>query len=197
MHKGKAEKLFENASAEVGELWEPYKFSDLDATEFLESYCWVVFTSGFQNAVVQKHFAAITAVFKDFGLDALAEMAEVDVDVLPIKNERKASGFLQGAKAIASEGFDDFKERVREGRQDVLEGLPGIGPKTRKHLAMAIGLDDTAKDDVWLVRCADACSTTVEQLVSYLSEKYGRTKQQVDAVLWQYCEEFQKIPPTA
>ena len=196
LDKEKAKKMYENALANIGDVWEPHEFSDVNATKFLESYCWVVFASGFRNAVVETHFAAITAAFKDFDLDALAEMAEVDVSALPIKNERKASGFLQGAKLIAAEGFDEFKERLQEGRQDVLEELPGIGPTTKKHLAMVIGLDDTAKDDVWLKRCAKACSTTVDPLVSYLSKEYSATEQHVDAVLWQYCRDFQEIPPT-
>lgn len=131
LDKEKAKKMYENALANIGEVWEPYEFTAVNATRFLESYCWVVFASGFRNAVVETHFAAITAAFKDFDLDALAEMAEVDVNALPIKNERKASGFLQGAKLIAAEGFDEFKKRLQEGRQGVLEELPGIGPTTK------------------------------------------------------------------
>ena len=196
MDKEKAKKMYENALAKAGDVWEPHEFSDVDATKFLESYCWVVFVSGFRKAVVETHFTAITTAFKDFDLDALTQMVEVDVDTLPIKNRRKASLFLRGAKLIATEGFDAFKERLREDGKDVLEELPYIGNKTKKHLAMVIGLEDTAKDDVWLVRCADECSMTVGQLVSYLSKEYNETKQHVDGALWQYCERFQEIPPT-
>lgn len=196
MDRAKAKKMYENASAEVGDPWEPHEFSAVDATTFLGEYCWVVFVSGFRYAVVRKHFDALTKAFANFDLDAVAKIDEIDVDTLPIRNERKATGFLRGARQIADEGYDEFKERLWADGKDVLDELPGIGPKTKKHLAMVIGLEDTAKDDVWLVRCAEACSMTVGQLVSYLSKEFDETKQRVDAVLWEYCEEFQEIPPT-
>lgn len=196
MDKSKSNKMYENALADVDEVWQPQEFSTVNATDFLREYCWVVFGSGFRNAVVRKHFAAITEAFVQFDLDSVASIEEVDVDALPIRNERKATGFLQGAKVIAAEGFEEFKERLRADGRDVLDELPGIGPKTKKHMAMAIGLEDTAKDDVWLVRCADACSMNVGQLISHLSKEYDQAKQYVDAVLWQYCEKHQRIPPT-
>ena len=189
--------MYESASSKVRDPWKPLEFVTVDSTTFLGQYCHVVFVSGFSYSTVRKHFPAITKEFKDFDIDALAELKSIDMDVFPIKNHWKMTGFLKGAKAIAREGFYDFKKRLKDGGKDVLEDLPGIGPKTKKHLAMIIGLEDTAKDDVWLVRCADACSTNVETLVSYLSKEYGKSKQHMDAILWQYCQRFQEIPPTS
>ena len=191
----KAKMMYENASSQVDDVWKPCKFSDVDSTVFLSNYCHVVFVSGFRYSVVRKHFPAIRKAFKNFDLDALSKLASIDANALPIRNKPKATGFLKGAKAIAAEGFDAFKKRLEASGMDALEDLPGIGKITKRHLAMAIGLVDTAKPDVWLTRCAEACSTDVETLISFLSKEYGESKQHVDAVLWEYCQQFQEIPP--
>lgn len=169
----------------------------LNATEFLELYCWCVFASGFRNAVVSKHFDAIAVAFHRFDIDAIANMDAIDVEALPIKNSRKANGFLRGAKAVAAEGFAEFKERLRADGTDMLEReLAGVGPKVKKHLAKMIGLADVAKDDIWLERCAAACSTSVESLCGFLADKFERPVHHVDTVLFEYCQRYQKIPST-
>jgi hypothetical protein len=68
----------------------------------------------------------------------------------------------------------------------MLEKLPGIGPITKYHLAKNIGLVDEAKPDIWLVRAANACSSTVEELVAFLSEKYGMSHHAIDVILWRH-----------
>jgi hypothetical protein len=101
-------------------------------------------------------------------------------------NERKASSFLKGSKLVAREGFSAFKKRLQIEGVDMLEKLPGIGPITKYHLAKNIGLVDEAKPDIWLVRTADACSSTVEELVAFLSEKYSMSRHAVDVILWRH-----------
>ena len=92
-----------------------------------------------------------------------------------------------------------FKGRLAEGGLDVLEELPGIGPVTKRHLAKNIGLEDTAKPDVWLVRCADECGAdSVHELVSFLSGANPSFKaHQIDTILWDYCQRFQAVPLAA
>ena len=161
MDKEKAKRMFEAARVKVDVNARTFlDFDKLSATDFLEKYCWVVFASGFRNKIVKANFPAITVVFKNFDLDALADLKPIKRDTLPIQNKLKADNFLKGCKMIAREGFDGFKSRVSEGGMDVLQELPWIGDVTKYHLAMNIGLQDTAKPDVWLKRCAESCSTT-------------------------------------
>ena len=197
MDEARARAMFEAARRAVGPAagYEPLDCDVLDEQAFLGEYCWVVYASGFRYAVVRDKFPAIEAAFRGFDPAALGAMDWVDPRSLPIRNRRKAEGFLAGCHAIAAEGFDAFKARVADGGPDVLEELPGIGPVVKHHLAKNIGLSDTAKPDVWLVRCAEACDATVEELATYLAEAFTPIKRhEVDTILWTYCQRFQEVP---
>lgn len=199
LDKEKAKRMFAAARSEVGDdAYEPFDFEDLDAPQFLGEYCWVVFASGFRYAVVRDKFPSIRALFQSFDLKSLAKMAPVERDRLPIRNKQKADGFLNGCRMIAEEGFNAFKSRLEEGGLEVLVELPGIGPVTKHHLAKNIGLRNTAKPDVWLERCAKECdAASVDELVTFLHNAHPSFEvQQIDTVLWDYCQRFQEVPPT-
>ncbi len=137
----KARGMFDAARREVGDdPYKPLSFKELDAAQFLAEYCWVVFESGFRYTVVREKFPAIETLFRSFDLAALANMAPVERDRLPIRNKPKADGFLAGCRMIAGGGWGAFKRRLENGGLDVLEGLPRIGPVTKYHLAKNIGL---------------------------------------------------------
>ena len=192
MNREKARELFEAALDAVGDgadwadIDQKEKWNGLDEREFLEQYCWVVFASGFDGSILEKRFGKISKVFQDFEPADVAGMKPVKVENLPIRHKSKADGFLKGAKMIHEEGWKNFKARVAAGGIDVLTELPYIAKKTKYHLAKNIGLEDTAKPDVHLMRCAEECSATVDELVSFLADEYGMTKHKVDAVLWEY-----------
>ena len=151
--------MLKTAREYVGDnLFEPPNFDDVDLTTFLKQYLWVIFVSGFRNAVVEKHFAAILSAFHDLHLGKIAAMDAIDAATLPIAHQRKASAFLKGCKQIHAEGWP------------------------------------TLKADTWLKQCAEACSSTVDEMVSYLSCEYRLTRWQVDGYLWRYCLENQRVP---
>ena len=164
----------------------PETFKNLRSKRFLSEYCWVVYASGFKVSTIEAIFPDLKTAFKDFELEDLAKMKSTKPLLAIFNNERKASSFLEGSKVIAKEGFSAFKKRLQNAGIDMLEDLPGIGPITKFHLAKNIGLADEAKPDVWLVRAADACSSTVEELVAFLSEKYAMSRHAVDVILWRY-----------
>ena len=201
MYKRKAKSMFENARdwAKGADLFPPYEPADFDTLRpprFLAEYCHVVFSSFFSVRVVHKHADDTARAFKHFKLKELAKTESVDLSTVPIKNKRKVDWFLAGAKAIHAEGFNAFKERVKAGGMDELKSLKGIGDVTKKHLAMIVGVQDTAKDDVWLRRCAAACNTGVESFVEYLAAEFELPKWWVDGTLWEYCRQHKQTPPT-
>jgi len=165
----------------------PDTFKKLKSTNFLTEYCWTVYASGFKASTIEAIFPDLKSAFKEFELDALAKMKSINPVLAIFNNERKANSFLKGSKQIAQEGFSAFKKRLHNEGVDMLEELPGIGPITKFHLAKNLGLADTAKPDVWLNRAADACSSSVEELVDFLSEKYAMSRHTVDVILWRYC----------
>jgi 3-methyladenine DNA glycosylase Tag len=164
----------------------PETFRNLRAKRFLSEYCWVVYASGFKVSTVEAIFPNLRTAFKEFELEDLGKMKSIKPVLAAFNNERKANSFLEGSKLIAKEGFSAFKKRLRKEGLDMLEQLPGIGPITKYHLAKNIGLVDEAKPDIWLVRAADVCSSTVQELVAFLSEKYSMSRHAVDVILWRY-----------
>lgn len=194
MDKNKATRMLETARANVDSPWEPWNFDDLDLGGFLKVYLWVIYVSGFRNSVVEKHFDTIVKKFHNLDPDRIVAMKSIDAKALPIRHQRKADAFLRGCKLIHAEGWEAFKQRMRQHGRVVLTELPYMGPATSRHLTTAIGLEDTEKPDTWMKQCAAACSATVEEMVTYLSREHGLTRQQVDAYLWQYCRDNQRIP---
>lgn len=161
-------------------------FKNLKSKRFLSEYCWVVYASGFRVATIEAKFPDLQTAFRDFNLEKLAQMEDTEPVLAIFNNERKANSFLEGSRAIAEDGFSAFKKRLKSEGINMLEELPGIGPITKFHLAKNIGLVDEAKPDVWLVRAADACSSTVQELVAFLSDKYEMSRHAVDVILWRY-----------
>lgn len=201
MNKDQAKHMFESAKAWAVEAglfppYEPHEFDTLDSKGFLGEYCHVVFSSRFSVCVVQKYANETASAFKGFDLKKLAETDHIDISTVPIKNKMKIDWFMAGVKSLYAEGFDAFKERVKRGGMDELKSLKGIGDVTKKHLAMIVGVEDTAKDDVWPVRCAAACSGSVESLSEYLAAEFELPKWWVDGVLWEYCRQNKQTPPT-
>ena len=202
LNENKAKHMFENAKAfaeeEIGRfpLYEQPDFDTLGPSEFLAEYCHVVFSAGFRVQIVWQYADETAKAFKHFNLEALAATDSIDLSTMPIKNKRKVESFLAGAKAIHAEGFDAFKARVKAGGMDEYRSLKGIGDVTKKHLAMITGVANTFKDDVWLCRCADECSASVESLVEFLATEFQLDEFCVDTTLWEYCQRNQRTPPT-
>ncbi len=194
MDENKATRMLETARADVDNPWEPWDFNDLDLEGFLRNYLHVIFVSGFRNSVVDRHFDTTVKKFHNLDLDRIAAMESIDAQTLPIRHQRKADAFLKGCKLIHAEGWEAFKQRMRKDGRIALQGLPYMGPATNRHLAMIIGLEDTEKPDTWMKQCAAACSATVEEMVTFLSREHSLPRQKVDAYLWQYCRENQRIP---
>jgi hypothetical protein len=173
----------------------PDTFRYLKAKTFLKLYCRAVYGSDFKAAIVQAKFPALKRAFHHFDLDALAQMESIVPALAVLNNERKARCFLQGAQAIAAEGFIAFKRRLRRNGLAVLQELPGIGPVTQYQLAKDIGLMDVPKPDVWLRRMAALCGTEdVFELIAYMAQVTGEPLRVIDAALWNYALDG-KLPP--
>ena len=195
MKERRAQLMLEKAREYVGdELPTAPKFDDVNLERFLRLYLWVIYVSGFRASTVERHRAALEAAFHNLNLNVVAAMDSINARNLPIQNQRKADCFRLGCKLIRNEGWRRFKRRVKQNYPTVLQELPGIGPVTWRQMAMFLGLEDTEKCDVWMRKCARECATTVPELVSFLGQKYGLTRLQVDYCLWRYCSDNQELP---
>lgn len=160
-------------------------FQNLKSKTFLRQYCFVVYASGFRYHTIIAKFPEISCAFEGFDLGKLAAMKRPTKVLRIFNNQRKAQNFLDGAHAIADEGFSAFKKRLAARGSEMLVELPGIGPRTKEHLAKNIGLSDVAKPDVWLHRAADICGARdVFSLVEYLHGRAGESRHVIDVALW-------------
>lgn len=194
MNKLKAKRMFEDALRVVGDkptYGHPEdrakQWQELNEKEFLSQYCQAVFAAGLSWAVMEKHFEGLREVFKDFDPKAVADMGPVEREKLPIKRKDKADGILKGAKMVHKEGWVEFKKRLKREGMDMLKELPWIGDTNKKELANYIGLADTVKPDVHLMRCAEYCNATVDEMGDFLAKKFKMQRRQVDAILWEWC----------
>jgi len=195
MDKARAKQMLKTAREYVSDdVFIPMNFENVGLKKFLQQYLWVIYVSGFRNAVVRKHIGGLRAGFHGLDLDRIVAMDGIDARTLPIRNQRKADAFLKGCRMIRDEGWPAFKERLRTRGREALRELPWMGQATERHMALALGIEDTEKPDTWIKQCAAKCSGTVDQMVTFLSEEYGLRRQQVDAYLWQYCSENQRVP---
>jgi hypothetical protein len=165
-------------------------FRNLRGKTFLRHYCFVVYASGFRYHTIKACFADLSEAYHYFDLERLSRMRSLQPVLKVFGSQRKARNFLDGARAIAQEGFQSFKRRLAKEGPCVLTELPGIGPITKDHLAKNIGLVDTAKPDVWLVRAASYCgAATVSELVDFLHGEIGKSKHVIDVALWTYSRD--------
>lgn len=166
-------------------------FKRLTAKQFLREYCYVVYASGFKAKTIQTIFPNLCSSFHDFELKPLSHMRSLRRPLTIFRSERKARSFLNGAQAIAEEGWTHFQKRLSFQGVDMLMELPGIGPITKDHLAKNIGLADNVKADIWLVRAATLCGKdTPTDLVDEIREFVNESRHTIDVVIWHYGKEF-------
>ena len=92
-------------------IYDPHKFDRLSSQTFVENYCWVIYVSGFEVAVVKSHWPSIQSAYKEFELSKLVRMRGVSkqlLKALSIKNEKKALGFLNGCRIVADWGWEQY-----------------------------------------------------------------------------------------
>ena len=175
---------------------DPAKFKRLDSRAFIEGYCWVIYVSGFRVAVVRPHWPAMSKAYKDFELLRIARTStsKTLLRALPIKSERKARGFLEGCRIVADWGWPqchvgliwERRRREDDAVMTVLEELPYIGSITKYHLGMRIGID-VAKPDRHVTRTANRFGGEVDEMVDYLTGRFGHSRRYVDGAIFEYC----------
>ena len=140
--------------------------------------------------VISNLFPRLSKAFHYFDIEQLEGMSSIKKPMKVFALERKARNFLDGAHAIAAEGFPEFKERISRRGMDALEELPGIGPVTKKHLAKNVGLADVVKDDRWLIKAAELTGWKyADEMVDFLAEEAGETRHVIDVAIWNLAKD--------
>jgi hypothetical protein len=160
---------------------------NIGSSTFLREYAWVVYAAGIRNDILDQYWPRLRRAFGGFRLTRVAKMRSTTRVIAVFRNEQKASHVLQGSAMIQAEGFRAFKARVARNWEQELEGLPGIGPITKFHLARNVGLADTGKPDLWVSRITKlAYASDWQAMLQYLSKRSHLPPRAVDVVLFRY-----------
>lgn len=160
---------------------------NIGSSTFLREYAWVVYAAGIRNAILDQYWPRLRRAFHGFRMNRVAQMRSTNPVIKVFRNEQKANYVLRGAAMIHAEGFKAFKARVARNWEQELEGLPGIGPITKFHLARNVGLADTGKPDLWVSRITKlAHASDWRVMLQYLSKRSRLPPKAVDVVLFRY-----------
>lgn len=162
--------------------------------EFLREAAWVIYCSGFKEAVVRRRFDYLSLCFCDWSsAEAIAATGVqcIDMAMHSLANRRKHEAVVSVARRITSHGFDSYWAKILKNPINGLQELPYIGPITAVHLAKNLGFD-VAKPDRHLVRLKDQLGYgSVEEMCGVIAKKSGDSVRVVDLVLWRFLERRQ------
>jgi len=190
---------------EMGRIWST-RFEEVSPNFFFIEYVWVVHATGFNAKVVAKMLPRLTAAYgigaDGSGWDALGKwrLEEVLSRVLPVcNNPQKAKAVHSTARLMKdamfpedlgrTESWEEFRQR-RLASPELLSRLPYVGRITCFHLARNIGLFESVKPDLHLVRLAShwGFKDCVEMCESMRPD--GMPLGIVDLILWYASSTF-------
>ena len=167
---------------------DPTSFSE---SNFLAEAAWVVYNSGFREAIVRRNFDFISLCFFEWAsAKEIVDAGSVCVEaaMLAIANRRKHEAVLEVARRVADAGFPKFRKRLLADPLNYLRLLPFIGPVTAMHLAKNLGFD-VAKPDRHLVRLQRRLGfSDVGAMCAHFASATGDPIRVVDLVLWRFLE---------
>ena len=110
---------------------ENIRFTDLTEERFLREYTWVVFSSGFREAVLRKKFDNLVEAFG--GLMSASFVARNRSNcrqraLNEFGHRGKVAAVLDVCKMIETHGFQFLLEKVRLGGVEFIDQLPFIRP---------------------------------------------------------------------
>lgn len=164
---------------------------NITESDFLREAAWVIYCSGFREAVVRRHFNYLSLCFFDWAsAERIADNQDLCVAsaMHGIGHKRKHTAITEIAKIIKNESFQKFKLDFLENPIGKFERLPFIGKITSTHLAKNLGFN-IAKPDRHLVKLTQHLGyDNVDEMCGLISESTGDSVKTVDIVLWRYIE---------
>jgi len=162
---------------------------------FFKEYVWVVHATGFSAKSVSKFIDRLIASYGDFKVLASEDGKVVEDRVRKICNNPLKIKSIHETATILSNSIEEFGwENYRDNRLNSAEKLvvfPYVGKITCYHLARNIGLLDSVKPDLHLVRLSEFWGfESCDSMCGYFSEKSGFQPGIVDLVLWYAASSF-------
>lgn len=135
------------------------RFEDTKSDDFFNEYVWVVHATGFSAKSVGHFYDKLIGCYGSWldlsslsVEDAVNKVKVICNNPLKIKSVWQTSNLIK--KNVESLGWEKWKNDCLSS-PELLQELPHIGPTTCFHLARNIGILDSVKPDLHLVRMAN------------------------------------------
>jgi thermostable 8-oxoguanine DNA glycosylase len=170
------------------------KFNQLSVEHFFQEYTWVVYTSGFSAKAVSRFFSKLTDIYGDYLSLSEKTLENIMSSVkLVCNNKQKAGSIMKMAKLmknnIDKHGWEKYRDECLSS-PELLTNLPYIGKITCYHLARNIGLLDSVKPDLHLVRAAKYWGYNDCEEMCRDVQPEGTPLGIVDLILWYSLSSF-------
>jgi hypothetical protein len=162
----------------------------IEEPDFLREAAWVVLSSGMREAVIRKHFPAVSVAFCEWesALRILERKERCREQALTVFGHRgKIDAILEIARRVGYEGFQAVKDKISQQGPTYIQTLPFMGKATAFHLAKNLGLD-VVKPDRHLVRVSEfAGYPSPHEMCVQIAESLGERVSVVDLVIWRFA----------
>jgi len=157
--------------------------------EFYREYAYVVYNSGFRNAIVEAKWPRLLSAYNGFQIVYVSEHpVQVYSDAMQIISHKgKTRAIIDAARTIRDLDWPNFKKEVNNDFM-TLKRFPFIGDVTVYHLARNMGVD-TIKPDVHLRRMSARYGLDPFTMCNRIHEETGLTLHMIDTIIWRASEQ--------
>jgi endonuclease III len=180
------------------------RFSEVTKDFFFKEYIWVVHATGFSASAVSKFIGKLLDSYGNIESlsscdpeEAVGRVRIVCNNPQKIRSVHETSRILD--KGIKNNGWEKFRDDNLS-TPEKLGVLPYIGKVTRFHLARNIGITESVKPDLHLIRLQkhwgfESCSQMCQKMSDEHMEKTGEKIENglVDLALWYAATSFSTI----
>lgn len=180
------------------------RLEDITPHVFFHEYIWTVHTTGFSAKAVGKFFARLVEAYGRYDIFAIEDSDDSFPRIRVVcNNPQKIKAVQTTARlmhdGIKKVGWESFREQSLSSPEN-LQKLPYVGKITCFHLARNIGLLESVKPDLHLVRMAnhwriDDCNLMCRIMRDAWREKTGEILPLgiIDLILWYAASTFGTI----
>lgn len=161
---------------------------------FLREYAWVVYASGFKVEILAKKWKNLSSAYFNFdpiriptSAEDFAMLRQKVFEVIAHQNKFKA---IMVTMMLVKKEWEILKRRVLTGRIDDLKQLGYIGNVTKYHLARNLGICDTGKPDIHIVRLSKHFGYNSPMKFIDKAAEIAKVKRGiVDLAMWAYASD--------
>ncbi|MEL7485022.1 MAG: hypothetical protein AAFN41_11815 [Planctomycetota bacterium] len=162
--------------------------SSVTDRSFLREAAWVILCSGMRESVIRRLFSPIGEAMLGWVPAEVSEHQQHcrERALTHYRHVKKIEAIIRIAIRVSRGEREKLMASVELDGPTALTSLPYIGPTTCFHLAKNLGFQ-VPKPDRHLLRIAERCGLSVDELCTSISDVLDEPVPVVDVVLWRYA----------